>query len=209
MIVLRGYIVVWNDLAEVEGVLESFSPYSFAEPLLAHMTAAHLPGHVYARTASGQLHLEQDDTGLRLEVDVGEDREWRRLIRAIQAGMRGMSFTFREIAAERAGGRVMVTRAKLSEVCVTGSPAYAGGAIWFDGEDGLPPHLAALREAWHARSVAGRPARIEQEVAAFERTRATVLAEIEPVPALLSVQVDDPIRRRARAYLRQRVGQRA
>ena len=73
---LQGYIVLWSDEADVDGTLETFGPIPSQEPLVAHLTAAHLPGHRYAYTTSGQLRLEQDDVGLRLEVDAGEDREW-------------------------------------------------------------------------------------------------------------------------------------
>src|SRR5688572_26879658 len=139
---LKGYVLVWGDTAEVDGELETFSPYSFVEPAIGYLSAAHLPGHRYASTATGQLRLLQDDVGLRLEVDAGSDRQWSRLMSAIQCGMRGCSFTFKTLAEDRVGSLVTVARAKLSEVCFTGSPAYPRGGVWFDGEDGLPAHLA-------------------------------------------------------------------
>jgi HK97 family phage prohead protease len=202
---LAGYALLWGDEAAVDGEVETFRAYSFTEPLIAYLTAAHLPGHRYASTSSGQLRLAQDDVGLRLEVDVGEDREWDRLVRTIAGGMRGASFTFKALAEERDGDRVTITRARLSEVCITGSPAYSRAGVWFQGEDGLPPRLATLQRQWQAHATVNRPARIDRELAAFAASQRWSTGLVEPAPQACAVG-RDPVRRLAGRYVGRYVG---
>ncbi|MCE3247231.1 MAG: hypothetical protein K0R41_1056 [Geminicoccaceae bacterium] len=201
MTAVQGYVVLWGDLAEVDGTtIETFSAYPFIAPPLGHLTADHRRGHRYASTSSGQLRLVQDDIGLRLEVDAGEDREWSRLVRAIAGGMRGCSFTFKALDQHREGDLVTISRAKLSEVCITGSPAYASGGVWFADEDGLPPHLAKLRDAWQAHATVNRPARIDRELAAFAASQRWSTGLVEPAPQARAVG-PDPVRRLVGRYV--------
>jgi HK97 family phage prohead protease len=143
---VRGYAVVWHDLATVEdGYSESFAPHAFQEPISCSLYVAHNPGTWYASVAGKTLTVEQDDTGLKFEARGDwNDRDWRAMINSVRYSLRGCSFGFYPVAQD---GH-MVRRARLREITLTGSPAYEGGGCWLSDEDQLPAKLAHLRACW-------------------------------------------------------------
>jgi hypothetical protein len=188
---IQGYVLLWGDVAAVEGGLfESFTPYPFAAPICAHLTCSHdqRPGAVLARTSSGALQLDQDDLGLRIQAS-GRGREWSQLVRAVRGGLRGASFTYRPVASDRDGELITVTKARCTEVCITGDPAYAAGGLWLEGEHGLPDHLDRLRNQFDANIRANRPRPVATEPAP------------RPQAVHSAPQRDNPIRQMARAHV--------
>ena len=108
----------------------------------------------WPRTSAGTLRLEQDEHGVRFEAELGDDSDGRRAMAAVRAGaLRGCSFGFRALS-ERDDGEdgITVVKARLLEVSLTGSPAYAAGGVWAADADRLPARLEHLREQFRAAS---------------------------------------------------------
>jgi HK97 family phage prohead protease len=206
---IRGYALLWSDRATIDGASERFAPYAFNEPCSARLVVSHdhRPGAFLASTG-GTLRVGQDDVGLRFSAQLLDDRDGRRALAAIRYGtLQSCSFGFRSISErEDEDGGVVVEQAVLKEISLTSAPAYALSAAWAADAEDLPPRFEALRKAWHARATAGRPERVERELAAFTRTRTKALAEVAPAAPAPPVRDDDPIRKAVRARLMKSAG---
>jgi HK97 family phage prohead protease len=208
---IEGYALCWSDTAVIGGRPERFSSYCFREPVSARLLVAHdrRAGGMLASTG-GTLQIHQDDVGLAFaaELDAG-DPYARRTLAAIGAGsLTGCSFGFRTPELEDDEDGMLVRRARLTEITLCGNGAYQAGGVWAVDAEQLPPKLEALREAWHARSVANRPARISVERTAFENARRGSVSSQPQARAEAEIELT-PIQRWARAHLYRHVRIRA
>jgi HK97 family phage prohead protease len=153
-VIIRGYGIVWDDEAALPDRRETFAPNAFTRPISCSLRCSH-----DSRTYAGYAYIRpvQDEHGLRFEavLDIN-DRRHRQLIAAVRGGMTGVSIGFRALASEwPAGDLERITKARLTEISITGADAaaYSAGGCWVAGdEDLLLRKLSALGE--HYRTAA-------------------------------------------------------
>lgn len=97
--VLVGHAAVFNQLSEnLGGFREQVAPGAFAETIRVHDIRAlfnHNPDFILGRNVSGTLRMEEDSTGLRIEIDVPDTQVGRDLMVSVQRGdVSQMSFGF-------------------------------------------------------------------------------------------------------------------
>jgi HK97 family phage prohead protease len=97
--VLVGHAAVFNQLSEnLGGFREQVAPGAFSETIKAHDIRAlfnHNPDFILGRNVSGTLRMEEDSTGLRIEIDVPDTQVGRDLMVSVQRGdVSQMSFGF-------------------------------------------------------------------------------------------------------------------
>lgn len=95
--VITGYAAVFGATAEIWDWTEEVAPGAFDAVLEDDVRALfnHDPNFVLGRRKSGTLRLEQDDRGLRMEVDAPEAQWARDLVESIKRGdISGQSFSF-------------------------------------------------------------------------------------------------------------------
>lgn len=130
---ITGYAAVFNALSEdLGGFRERIAPGAFARSIAQNDVRAlwdHDPKYVLGRNKAGTLALEEDETGLRVEIDP-PDTVWAGdLVRMMQRGdVDQMSFGFyvRDDAwAEEDGVAVRTLRdVDLFDVSIVTFPAY-------------------------------------------------------------------------------------
>lgn len=139
---LSGYAAVFyrSDNPDTEfrlwdGAVERVKPGAFTEALRSDDPAAlfnHDPSHVLGRLSAGTLRLEQDEIGLRYEVDLDPDDAFdQRLAKRIDRGdLRGSSFGFidNERTWENDGTQEIrhLVNVSLLDVGPVTYPAYTG-----------------------------------------------------------------------------------
>ena len=133
---LVGYAAVFNAPSlDLGGFREIVAPGAFKRTLAdsAHVVALnnHNADQVLGRVGSGTLRLEEDDIGLRFELDLPDTSYARDLSALVQRGdVAGCSFAF----AARPGGELWeeingetirtLTALDLGEITITAQPAY-------------------------------------------------------------------------------------
>jgi uncharacterized protein len=138
---LVGYAAVFNSLSQdLGGMREIIAPGAFTRSLDEFPDVLALIEHdtskVLARTLNGTLRLEQDEHGLRVEIDPANTSYARDLAELVRRGdIAAMSFAFRPFA----GGASMDMRSsppvrtlrsvQLREVSVVVSPAYTATEV--------------------------------------------------------------------------------
>jgi HK97 family phage prohead protease len=165
--VICGWVILWDDEALIGGRRERFAPFAFSEPLSARMVVSHdqRPGAVLARSSS--LVLEQTEIGLKFCARLDGSADARRAAAAVRSGaLACCSFEFHSREVHDEGDGLTVVRARLAEISLTGSPAYAGGGCWMSDASELPDGLEALRDMWEeaARQPARRAAEHQAEL---------------------------------------------
>jgi HK97 family phage prohead protease len=140
---IAGYALVWGDEANLgDGRREQFKAGAFV-----NAGAKFVFGHDPRAGASlGHCTVIQDMHGAKFTVGLDEhDRDARRVLCAIRAGMTGMSFRFRALKSRQDGDLTIIERALLLEASVVPSPFYTQSGCWLIADEPyLPPHLAAL-----------------------------------------------------------------
>ena len=95
---LTGYAAVFGKETRVAGFTEVIRQGAFKESLAGRdilCLVDHDPGRLLARTKSGTLRLEEDQTGLRFELDLPDTQEGRDILTLAERGdLGGMSFGF-------------------------------------------------------------------------------------------------------------------
>ena len=138
---LTGYAAVFNKPShDLGGFREVIKPGAFKRTLAdsAHVVALnnHNADQVLGRVGSGTLRLEEDDTGLRFELDLPDTSYARDLSALVQRGdVAGCSFAF----AARPGGELWeetngetirtLTSLDLGEITITAQPAYPDTSV--------------------------------------------------------------------------------
>jgi HK97 family phage prohead protease len=149
--VICGWVILWDDEALIGGRRERFAPFAFSEPLGARLVVSHdqRPGAVLARSVGGSLTLQQTEVGVRFHAVLDGSTDARRAAAAVRAGaLTGTSFEFYSRESRDEEDCRIVVRARLSEISLTGSPAYPAGACWMSDARELPDRLEVLRDMW-------------------------------------------------------------
>lgn len=154
--VIRGYAAVFNSLSEdLGGFREIIAPGAFQGALGEDIRALwnHDSNHVIGRTAAGTLMLEEDDKGLRVEIQPPESAGW--MVESIRRGdVTQMSFGFRTLRDDWANDDGEVIRTlqlvRLIEVSPVAFPAYpeteaAMRALDAFRDQSAPPDFTTLR----------------------------------------------------------------
>ena len=138
---LTGYAAVFNKAShDLGGFREVIKPGAFKRTLAdsAHVTALnnHNADQVLGRVGSGTLRLEEDDNGLRFELDLPATSYARDLSALVERGdVSGCSFAFRvrsggELWEEINGETIRtLTALDLGEITITASPAYGATSV--------------------------------------------------------------------------------
>lgn len=145
---LTGYAVKWEMKSQVLGFLrkfrEQFKKGAFTESLEKDdqlFLWSHDPSKVLGRTKNGTLRLEEDDIGLRFELDLPNTTLGNDAYETIKRGdVDGVSFGFKVEADEIQDADDdlplrTVTKARLFEVSVVAFPAYPDSEVSARGFD--------------------------------------------------------------------------
>jgi|SRR5690606_7181318 len=145
---LTGYAVKWEKKSQVLGFLrkfrEQFKKGAFTESLEKDdqlFLWSHDPSKVLGRTKNGTLRLEEDDIGLRFELDLPNTTLGNDAYETIKRGdVDGVSFGFKVEADEIQDADDdlplrTVTKARLFEVSVVAFPAYPDSEVSARGFD--------------------------------------------------------------------------
>jgi HK97 family phage prohead protease len=147
---LTGYAAVFKEETRVAGFVEVIRPGAFKASLAGRDILAlvdHDPARLLARTKSGTLRLQEDERGLRYELDLPDTQEGRDILTLAERGdLGGMSFGFTvSKGGEHWKGQRRELRAvTLHEISVVHSrPAYGGTTV--EPRAKTPRLAAALR----------------------------------------------------------------
>ncbi|MHA6644534.1 HK97 family phage prohead protease [Mesorhizobium sp. A623] len=134
---LVGYAAVFNQETRIADFSEVIRKGAFSASLAAGddklALVDHDTGKVLARTKSGTLRLQEDERGLRFEIDMPETTLGRDLLAMASRGdLGGASFSFSvpEGGEAWSGDKRELRSVKLHEVSVVQSfPAYSGTSV--------------------------------------------------------------------------------
>lgn len=151
---ISGYAAVFGELsADLGGFREKIAPGAFAKSLGEDIRALfnHDRNFIIGRNKSKTLRLQEDNRGLRVEIDPPDTTDARDLITKMKRGdVTGMSFGFRTLEDhwDEVDGKIVRTliEVRLFDVSVVTYPAY-------------PQADAAVRslEEWRAKSAPPPP----------------------------------------------------
>lgn len=134
---LTGYAAVFGQEARIADFSETIAPGAFRSSLAAKADilalADHDPKRVLARTKSGTLRLQEDERGLKFELDVPDTSAGRDVLAlAARGDLGGMSFGFHvpDGGDEWRGDKRTLRNVVLKEVSVVSAwPAYDGTSV--------------------------------------------------------------------------------
>jgi len=133
---ITGYAAVFNELSEeMWGFREMIAPGAFDDVLENDVRATynHDSNYILGRSSAGTLQINQDDTGLKVEIDPPDTAWARDLLVSMQRGdVKEMSFAFwvaedgDKWAADEEGTviRTITKFKELNDVSVVAFPAY-------------------------------------------------------------------------------------
>lgn len=129
---LTGYAAVFDSPTDIGGYwTETIAPGAFAKSISGDVRALvnHNMGRVIGRTKSGTLRLEEDEKGLRIEVDVPNTTDGNDLWELVTRGdISGMSFGFAVTKQEwdynTEPAKRTIKEVELFEVSAVAFPAY-------------------------------------------------------------------------------------
>lgn len=156
---LTGYAVKWEKKSHVLGYFrkfrEQFKKGAFAESLKKddqRFLWSHDTSKVLGRTRNGTLRLEEDDVGLRFELDLPNTTLGNDTYESIKRGdVDGVSFGFKMESheIEEPDDDLMlrtVTKAKLLEVSAVAFPAYPDSEVSARGYDPMKQYAKEEEE---------------------------------------------------------------
>lgn len=164
-----GYASVFGEVAEIgRWFQEVVARGAFTNTLRTDDVRAyfdHDTGRVLGRVSAGTLRLQEDDKGLRVEIDLPDTSDGRDVRTLVERGdVSGMSFRFEAIRQEWDESidppKRTLLEVKLGEVSIVSEPAYDGTSI-------------ALRSLDEAR----KEQRRQHNAAAFARRKAEAEAK--------------------------------
>lgn len=129
---LVGYAAVFNSVTRIgEWFDEEIAPGAFADTIKGDVRCLfdHRSNQVLGRTKSGTLRLEEDDHGLRFEVDLPDTQLGRDVATLVERGdVSGMSFDFRAMRQswdqEAEPPRRLLEKVEITEISIVAFPAY-------------------------------------------------------------------------------------
>lgn len=152
---LTGYAVVWEKKSNVLGYWmkfrEQFKQGAFVESLMnddQRFLFSHDTAKVLGRTKNKTLTLEEDNIGLRFDLELPDTTLGDDTYKSIKRGdIDGVSFGFQKIIDEYEEFENdvtlrTVTKAKLLEVSVVAFPAYPDSTVSARGYDPYKEHVA-------------------------------------------------------------------
>lgn len=156
---LSGYAVKWEKKSHVLGYFykfrEQFQKGAFTESLQnddQRFLWSHDTSKVLGRTKNNTLRLQEDDIGLRFELDLPDTTLGDDTYKSIKRGdVDGVSFGFRvedDELQEPDDDLALrtVKKAKLMEVSAVAFPAYPDSEVQARGYDPMKQHAEELRE---------------------------------------------------------------
>lgn len=156
---LTGYAVKWEKKSHVLGYFrkfrEQFKKGAFTESLQnddQRFLWSHDTSKVLGRTKNGTLRLEEDDVGLRFELDLPNTTLGNDTYESIKRGdVDGVSFGFKMESheIEEPDDDLMlrtVTKAKLLEVSAVAFPAYPDSEVSARGYDPMKQYAKEEEE---------------------------------------------------------------
>lgn len=156
---LAGYAVKWEKKSHVLGYFrkfrEQFKKGAFADSLGKddqRFLWSHDPSKVLGRTKNNTLRLQEDDIGLRFELDLPDTSLGNDTYASIKRGdVDGVSFGFKKESDEISEPDDdlplrTVTKAKLVEVSAVAFPAYPDSEVSARGYDPMKHYVEELRE---------------------------------------------------------------
>lgn len=164
VVTVSGYAAVFGQVADIGGWFhEVIARGAFTNTLKTADVRAyfdHDTGRVLGRQSAGTLRLEEDDKGLKVEIDLPDTSDGRDVKALVERGdVSGMSFRFEAIRQEWdesvSPPKRTLLELHLGEVSVVSEPAYDGTSV-------------ALRSMEAART----GARKARNAAGFERRKA-------------------------------------
>lgn len=207
---LTGYAVKWNERSQPLPFVERFLPGAFTKSLEGGRDVLALVGHdlskVIGRRSNDTLRLTEDDTGLRVEIDIDDATSYGRdiLAQVKRRDVTQMSVGFRTVtdnwSIEDGDELREIIEAELVEVSTASLPAYTGTTVNQRSESHMEVRTeeTAVEETAAATETVATEERNEQaEPTTEERT------ERRTVPTVLSTPAHDTEQRSAFAsYLR-------
>lgn len=162
-----GYAAVFGDVANIGGWFqEVVARGAFVTTLQTADVRAyfdHDTGRVLGRLSAGTLRLQEDDKGLRVEIDLPDTTDGRDVKTLVERGdVSGMSFRFEAVRQEWDETvdppKRTLLEVRLGEVSIVSEPAYDGTSV-------------ALRSLDEAR----KQDRRQHNASGFERRKAHYL----------------------------------
>lgn len=170
---VAGYAAVFGEVADIGGWFhEVVARGAFANTLrIADVRAYfdHDTGRVLGRLSAGTLRCEEDDKGLRVEIDLPDTTDGRDVKALVERGdVSGMSFRFEAVRQEWDETvdppKRTLLEVRLGEVSIVSEPAYDGTSV-------------ALRSLDEVR----KSARRQRNAAAFARRKAEAEAKFRKI----------------------------
>lgn len=137
-VTVTGYAAVFGEVAEIgRWFHEVVARGAFTNTLRTDDVRAyfdHDTGRILGRLSAGTLRLQEDDKGLRVEIDLPDTTDGRDAVVSIERGdISGMSFRFEAIRQEWDEtvdpAKRTLLEVKLGEVSIVTEPAYEGTSI--------------------------------------------------------------------------------
>jgi HK97 family phage prohead protease len=170
-----GYAALFNSPADIGGAwIERIAPGAFAETLRSDDQLA-LFGHdmnrVLGRRSAGTLKLEEDDKGLRFELELPDTTDGRDLAVLLERGdIKGNSFGFRtrhdEWDETASPPQRTLHSVDLFEISPTADPAYTDTTIGLRSLD-------AAKKSRRAQNYSAARTRLRLKATLDLRTRST------------------------------------
>jgi len=170
---VSGYAAVFGEVADISGWFhEVVARGAFTNTLRTADVRAyfdHDTGRVLGRLSSGTLRCEEDDKGLRVEIDLPDTTDGRDVKTLVERGdVSGMSFRFEAVRQEWDETvdppKRTLLEVRLGEVSIVSEPAYDGTSV-------------AMRSLDEAR----KGARRQRNAAAFARRKAEAEAKFRKI----------------------------
>jgi HK97 family phage prohead protease len=188
MIELQGYIVLWDDVGEIDGTPETFTKFAFMDFLagpkarFVRLHRDHYEPVAIAWCRDGSLSLWEDNAGLAFSARLDGPGGLSLVSDVARGGYWGMSPGWDRVQSRLEDGVRTTSKASLREASVTDNPAFAQAAIWLSTTDfyDSPAHVRQQRGWWARRDDSWRVRRPKAARAAAPKPARTA-ASLAPV----------------------------